>query len=119
MKPLADIMGISALNPFFKIEQWGDDGFSAVLWQRKGNLRVPMTVIASWGEGWEHISAAGKERCPTWGEMSALLDMLRLPDETWMQLHVPATEHVNYKETCLHMWRPTDAEIPRPPQWMV
>jgi hypothetical protein len=35
--------------------------------------------------------------------------------ETAMQLHVPACDHVNHHPYCLHLWRPQDAEIPRPP----
>jgi hypothetical protein len=40
-------------------------------------------------------------------------------DETAMQLHVPATDHINCHPHCLHLWRPTEVEIPRPPAIMV
>ena len=35
-------------------------------------------------------------------------------DEVAMQLHVPASQHVNNHEFCLHWWRPLDAVIPLP-----
>jgi hypothetical protein len=37
-----------------------------------------------------------------------------------MQLHVrPPADHVNNHEFCLHIWRPLDVDIPRPPSVMV
>jgi hypothetical protein len=36
--------------------------------------------------------------------------------EAVMQLHPPRSEHVNYHEYCLHLWRPQDAAIPLPPK---
>ena len=41
------------------------------------------------------------------------------PDEAAMQLHVPASDHINCHPYCLHWWRPIGQEIPRPPSWMV
>ena len=41
------------------------------------------------------------------------------PDETAMQLHVPPHEHINTHEHCLHLWRPQQEKIPRPPSYMV
>ena len=40
-------------------------------------------------------------------------------EEPAMQLHVPTTEHINCHPYCLHLWRPLEAEIPMPPDWMV
>jgi len=28
-------------------------------------------------------------------------------------------QHLNLHKNCLHLWRPQNAEIPRPPAWMV
>jgi hypothetical protein len=36
-----------------------------------------------------------------------------------MELHVPIAEHINLHPNCLHLWRPQDVEIPRPPAYMV
>ena len=52
--------------------------------------RKALRVIASNGGGWDH-----------------------------MQLHVPPGEHVDFHSRCLHLWRPQNATIPRPPSMMV
>lgn len=74
-------------------------------------------VIASSGEGWEHISVSPKnqKRCPTWGEMCAIKDMFFEPEEVVMQLHPAHSEYVNIHPYYLHLWRPLEREIPLPP----
>jgi hypothetical protein len=39
--------------------------------------------------------------------------------ECAMQLHVPVTDHISVHPFCLHLWRPQEGEIARPPGWMV
>jgi len=41
------------------------------------------------------------------------------PDQAAMQLHVPASDHINTHNFCLHWWRSTEAEIPMPPKEFV
>lgn len=81
--------------------------------------KAPMRVIASAECGWEHVSVSRRNRCPNWPEMAAIKSLFFGDGETVMQLHVPASDHVNDHPNCLHLWRPTRGEIPRPPQWMV
>ena len=81
--------------------------------------RAPMKVIASTGEGWEHVSVSRQSRCPNWPEMEFVKRTFFKDDEAAMQLHVPPSDHINVHPYCLHLWRPIDAEIPRPPGWMV
>lgn len=81
----------------------------------RGNLRV----IASVGDGWDHVSVSRVNRCPNWPEMSQVARLFFLEDETAMQLHVPESEHVNNHPYTLHWWRPLDGEIVRPPAIMV
>lgn len=76
-------------------------------------------VIASSGEGWDHVSASRRNRCPNWTEMEHVKRMFFRDDETAMQLHVPPSDHVNCHPYCLHLWRPQGIEIPRPPSIMV
>lgn len=76
---------------------------------------VMLTVIASDGEGWDHVSVSTRTRCPTYDEMEFIRGLFFRDDETVMQLHVPRSDHVNCHPYCLHLWRPQDAEIPRPP----
>jgi hypothetical protein len=80
-----------------------------------GELRV----IATTGEGWDHVSVSRRNRCPNWTEMEHIKRLFFKEDETAMQLHVPPSDHVNCHPYCLHMWRPLNAEIPRPPSILV
>lgn len=77
--------------------------------------RGPMRVIASAGEGWDHVSVSRKNRCPNWLEMAQIKELFFGDNETAMQLHVPASLHVNNHPYCLHLWRPHHCEIPLPP----
>jgi len=79
------------------------------------NLRV----VASAGEGWDHVSVSCSNRCPNWMEMEQVKRLFFKDDEVAMQLHVPPSEHINHHPYCLHLWRPHDAPIPMPPDWMV
>lgn len=81
--------------------------------------RPPFKVIASDGEGWEHVSVSLPDRLPTWDEMCALKDIFWDADDCVVQYHPPRVDYVNNHSRCLHMWRPLDAELPRPPSWMV
>lgn len=75
-----------------------------------------LTVIFSGGEecGWEHVSVSTPTRCPNWPEMSFIKDLFWAPEDAAMQLHPPKSSYVNNHNFCLHLWRPTQAEIPLP-----
>lgn len=76
-------------------------------------------VIASNGGGWEHVSVSpgspNRKKCPTWDEMCAIKDMFFEPEETVVQYHPAKSEYVNVHPFCLHMWRPTWYDMPKPP----
>lgn len=78
-----------------------------------------MLVIASHGEGWDHVSVSRKNRVPSWAEMEHVKRLFFADDETAVQYHVPASEHVNMHPFCLHLWRPQHLEMPRPPAILV
>lgn len=81
---------------------------------------APMRIIASTGEGWDHVSVSRRNRTPNWPEMEHVKRLFFKENETAMELHVPPTDHVNCHPNCLHLWRPNDGrEIPRPPAIMV
>ena len=93
-----------------------------------GCERSWLHCIATAGEaGWDHVSVTvqtrvtplvggriEQERCPTWEEMEHVRRALFHETETVMQLHPPLAEYVNHHPYCLHLWRPTDREVPRP-----
>lgn len=78
-----------------------------------------LRVLASSGAGWDHVSVSRSSRCPNWLEMEQVKRLFFRPDEMAMQLHVPVDDHIDCHSYCLHIWRPHDVEIPRPPAWMV
>lgn len=89
-----------------------------------GAFRIPfrsveLHVIASSGEGWDHVSVSLPNRCPNWPEMCHVKHLFFRDDETCMQLHVPVADHINNHNFTLHLWRSQTQEIPRPPGWMV
>lgn len=72
-------------------------------------------IIFSNGGDWEHVSVSRRSRTPSYEDMCWVKSAFWDSEDCVMQLHVPATDHVNCHEHCLHLWRPTEQEIPRPP----
>ena len=79
----------------------------------------PFKIICSDGDGWEHVSISLPTRCPTWEEMCRIKDLFWDETDCVIQYHPPKSDYVNNHPFCLHLWRPVDAEIPRPPVYMV
>lgn len=76
-------------------------------------------IIASWGDLWDHVSVSRRDRCPTWSEMEMVKRKFFKDTEVAFELHVPPSKHINIHPYCLHMWRPHNAEIPLPPEYMI
>jgi hypothetical protein len=96
--------------------RYGDD-FGAFLIPH-APTGAKLRVIASSGDEhirWEHVSVSLPNRCPNWPEMAFIKGIFWDWRETVMQLHVPVEDHRNLHPYCLHLWRPIDQEIPRPP----
>lgn len=79
----------------------------------------PLRVIASDGEGWEHVSVSLVDRTPTWEEMDYIKRQFWDDEDCVMQLHPPRSQWVNAHPYCLHLWRPIAAVIPQPSSWLV
>lgn len=95
---------------------------SATERQKGTTRRVLLRCIASAAFEdlrWDHVSISTANRCPTWDEMEQIKRLFFEDHETAMQLHVPPADHINNHPYCLHLWRPTHMEIPRPPGFMV
>jgi hypothetical protein len=54
-----------------------------------------MVVVVSNGDGWDHVSVSLRRRTPNWREMEFVKRLFFEDHETAMQLHVPATDHIN------------------------
>lgn len=78
-----------------------------------------LMIVASNGDGWDHVSVSRSNRCPNWPEMDFIKQTFFKNDECVMQLHVPLSDHLNVHPHCLHLWRPQNIAIPRPPNSMV
>lgn len=79
------------------------------------------TVIWSYGGGWEHVSVSPYKRhiIPSWDDMCAIKNMFFHEDEVAVQYHPAKSEYVNIVENCLHLWKPTEQEMPVPNSLMV
>lgn len=79
-------------------------------------------VIASDGEGWQHVSvslADTPNSTPSWKLMCAVKDLFLEPEDCVCQFHPPKSEYVNFHPGCLHLWKPIGEKMPVPPFWMV
>ena len=112
------------MRPFQQIDvsrvewqQMSIDGGIAVV--RSPIDRACMAVIASVGAGWDHVSVSRKNRVPNWAEMEHVKRLFFNDDETAVQFHVPSEAHISFHEFVLHLWRPQDVALPRPPGVLV
>jgi hypothetical protein len=108
-------------RPKLEIELYGSIGGSdeGVFAFRSPVDSKVLWVIASKGDGWEHVSVSKATRTPSWAEMEFIKRLFFRPDEVCMQLHVSETDHISFHDHCLHIWRPLADVIPLPPAWMV
>lgn len=77
--------------------------------------------IVSDGEGWQHVSVTieGERRPPPWDVMCAIKDLFWEPEDWVVQFHPAHSEYVNNHPGCLHLWRPTNVELPKPDSLLV
>ncbi len=103
------------------LSDYGDDyGAFRIPYPKTGQVMAVLANGAAEDSAWwEHVSVSLPNRCPNWFEMDFIKDLFWLPTETVMQLHVPKADHRSLHAYCLHMWRPTKVEIPRPPALLV
>lgn len=78
-----------------------------------------LKVIASDGEGWDHVSVSLKNRCPNWPEMCHVKDVFFSEDETVVQFHPRKSDYVNNHPYCLHLWKKQSENYLLPPTEMV
>jgi hypothetical protein len=101
-------------------EYWNGDGACGAFRLLSVMDGAPLLVIASTGEGWDHVSVSRRNRVPNWYELEQVKRLFFEAHETAMQLHVPVAEHRSLHPHTLHLWRPNDGrEIPMPPARMV
>jgi len=70
-------------------------------------------------KGWEHVSVSRRRHPPNWTEMAWVKRQFWNDEECVVEFHPPKSQYVNCHPNCLHLWRPIDIEIPRPPTILV
>lgn len=111
-------------HPVIKMDSsFGNNGFFVIPHFRINNYEIRCQI--SDGMGWEHVSVTiapknkSATRCPTWEEMCWVKDLFWNKDEAVVQYHPPDSDYVSMHHFCLHLWRPTNIEIPTPNSLMV
>lgn len=96
-------------------------GNNGVFEIRTIKFKHPLQVIASDGDGWEHVSVSLPNRCPTWDEMTFIKSLFWDDTDLVIQYHPPKSNHVNIHPYCLHLWRKggTNDYCETPPQEFV
>lgn len=89
----------------------GPDGMAVQI----GALRI----IASSGDGWDHVSVSREDRIPNYNEMCAAKRVFFEDTEWAVEYHAPVEKHINIHPRVLHIWRPQTAHLPVPPDYMV
>ena len=93
----------------------GNNGFFSF---KKNNIRF--YCQSSDGEGWEHVSVSlSVKRCPDWEEMCMIKNMFWDDEDCVVQYHPPKSDWVSMHQFCLHLWRPVEGDVKRPPSIMV
>jgi len=83
----------------------GNNGMFFVPCKKVKGKRVVLTVIASDGIGFEHVSVSRPDVTPTWEEMCFIKDMFWEDEDLVVQYCVPKDKYVNNHKHCLHLWR--------------
>ena len=95
------------------------DGFNGMFELSLNGLNI--RAIASDGEGWQHVSVSisGSTNTPSWSIMSQIKDLFWEPEDWVVQFHPAHSEYVNNHPGCLHLWKPTNCEFPKPDSILV
>lgn len=78
-----------------------------------------MRIIASWEGGWDHVSVSLPHRLPKYGEMKAVKKIFFEPHEWAIEYHPAEDDYISVNDNVLHLWRPQNVEIPKPPKAFV
>lgn len=95
------------------------DGYNGFFIYRFPGDTAMLRVVASSGDGWDHVSVSLEYRCPTWAEMDWVKRLFFKDNEAAFQLHPKPSNHINTHPYTLHLWRPLNAPIPLPPAHLV
>ncbi|MGY6278177.1 DUF7694 domain-containing protein [Methylomonas sp. MgM2] len=103
-------------GPLASNSSYGNNG---IFFVKSLKLQRVLRCQASDDFGWEHVSVSLPTRCPSWAEMCQIKDLFWDPDDCVLQYHPPQSDYVDCHPFCLHLWRPVDQAILRPPAILV
>lgn len=78
-----------------------------------------LNFIFSYQLGWEHLSVSMPHKTPSWEQMCQMKNIFWGEDEVCVEYHPRKEDYVNNHEHCLHIWKPTETELPTPPSILV
>jgi hypothetical protein len=109
-------MPLPKTHPLHSTVRDGNNG-AFIVELKKGHK---VFVIASDGGGWEHVSVSQDDRkSPSWEVMCEVKALFWDAEDCVVQYHPPESSYINNHPGCLHLWRPTEDEMPVPPTYMV
>lgn len=116
MRPLKELLPYRKRHPVLGLGDHEGGYFRVQSPLQKDKM---LDILASNGDGWDHVSVSLPHRIPTWTEMDFVKRLFFLPEEIVMQLHPAEVKHINNMKNCLHLWRPQNISVPLPPLYMV
>ena len=121
--PLYNSKDLDGNNGYFSIKKViGRPGPRDKHGKLKKELKYRLFLIfASDGMGWEHVSVSvinEQSALPAWDEMCYVKDLFWDKTDTVFQYHPAEKDYVD-NANVLHLWSPTDVDIPTPPPLLV
>ena len=99
----------------------GDEANGAFIIDRYNNGEFYL-VIASNGQGWEHVSVTihkknggSVKKCPSYQEMMMIKEKLFSEEDVVFQLHPREEDYISTHPYCLHLWKPNNCNMVVPP----
>ena len=88
-----------------RVKQFGDgDEHNGAFNLKLKGSNLPFMVIASDGDGWDHVSVSTANRVPRWQEMNEIKEMFFEPEEVVFQLHPAKSNYINIHPYTVHLW---------------
>lgn len=117
---------LNNINNFRRVDLYGDgfigDEYNGAFMIDKYKDGEFYLVVASNGEGWDHISVslhrkngANIKRCPSFQEMQMVKEKIFGEEEVVFQLHPREEDYINTHPYCLHLWKPNNCSMIVPP----
>lgn len=120
------VKNLNDINNFKRVDLYGNgfvgDEYNGAFVIDKYKDGEFYLVIASNGQGWDHVSVTlhrkngtSIKRCPSFEEMQMIKGKLFTEEEIVFQLHPREEDYINTHPYCLHLWKPNNCSMIVPP----